>query len=89
MEREPLVLLIQPINAVHDQTVLLRRLGFHVEASADDRISERDVLDIASDLIAVELAARSAETLDLARGAPRRPANTIDSFGSVGHAVAV
>jgi two-component system phosphate regulon response regulator PhoB len=68
MESKPLVLLIQPVNAVHDHTALLARAGFHVHASPDARISERDVLAVAPDLIAVELeAARSADTLDLAR----------------------
>lgn len=68
METKPLVLLIQPVKAVHDHTALLVRAGFRVQASADDRISERDVLDVGPDLIAVELeATRSADTLDLAR----------------------
>ena len=68
MERKALVLLIQPVNAVHDHAASLARAGFQVQASPDDRISERDVLAVAPDVIAVELeAARSADTLDLAR----------------------
>src|SRR5437868_12592176 len=68
MEAKPLVLLIQPVNAVHDHTAALARAGFHVQASSDDRISERDVLAVAPDVIAVELEpARGADTLDLAR----------------------
>jgi hypothetical protein len=49
METKPLVLLIQPVNAVHDHTALLGRAGFHVQASSDDRISEQDVLAVAPD----------------------------------------
>ena len=75
MEREPLVLLVQPVGAVHDHTALLTRAGFHVQASPDERISEQDVLGIAPDLIAVELeAARSSATLDLARRLRADPA---------------
>ena len=68
MHTKDLVLLIQPVNATHDHTALLARSGFDVQTSPDDCISEPDVLSIGPDVIAVELeAARSADTLDLAR----------------------